>query len=315
MVVERSNITIHLDHQSVLEMVQKAFPRCSAVTKLTLLSGGAPNILYSFKIGDDKFVLRLYTRSSSDCKIEKELHLLIESVINLPKLVYCDENHKPLAYAIFKFVSGIRVSKTPDAITATLSEKIGNTLALIHSFKFPVAGYFEDGIRIKTPMPLNSSPYLEKTVVTLTKSERVRERLGGPLVEELLQFIDENRIFFPKIGTDTCLTHANFQPANLLYQPGGSITVLGWENAHAGARILDFAVLIRHRKKIGLDMKALLKGYEKQHGIMPDNWYQSALITDFVNIITLLDAPGERPLLFDELEQVLRTTMLQCKSF
>ena len=306
---ERGNTTIHLDHEAVVELVQKAFPSCKNVGRLNLLKGDAQNVLYSFKIGDETLVLRLYTRNKADGRREKELHALIKSALHLPELIYADENHHPWPFAIFRFVPGLRLKETPSSIVSTLSGKIGEILALIHSFKFPNAGFFEEGITVKNVVPIGSSPYLEKTLSKLNKNGKVRQRLGDELVDEMLEFINANRDFFPVIGDDTCLTHSDFRPANLLYQPGGNIIVLGWDFAHAGAKIMDFAVLLRHRHKMGLNVDAVLKGYAKHNGTLPEEWYRSALITDFLNMAIMLDAPVEHPAQFEELENVLRTTM------
>ncbi len=311
MEIDRSHNTIYLDHAIVVGLVQNAFPNCQNVSNLKSLKGGTRNTLYSFKIGDDTFVLRLYINKPSACKTEKEIHALVKSRIDVPELIYSNETHKPWPYAIFKFSPGVHLSLAPPNRSYPISVKLGEILAHIHSIKFPKAGLFGDGIKIDKPFKLGSSPYLEETISILSKKDNARTRLGDPLADEILSFVDKHRAFFPVIGDSASLTHSDFKPINLIYQPGGSIVVLDWELAHAGSGILDFAVLLRHHKKIPLDMNTLVESYKNQGGVLPEEWFHSAMVTDFATIVTQLNNPNEIPTQFEELENTLRTTMKQ----
>ena len=75
----------------------------------------------------------------------------------------------------------------------------------------------------------------------------------------MLNFMLKNKNFFPWIDSDICLVHSDFKPVNLLYNPHGKITVLDWEFAHAGASILDFAILLRHHEQFPLNVESLQK--------------------------------------------------------
>jgi hypothetical protein len=61
-----------------------------------------------------------------------------------------------------------------------------------------------------------------------------------------------------------------------------------------------------HRDQFPLELEALKQGYLQNGGILPTEWLKSAMITDFVNIATMMDTPAERPKLFKELKQVLK---------
>jgi thiamine kinase-like enzyme len=128
-------------------------------------------------------------------------------------------------------------------------------------------------------------------------------------MDDVLNFMQKNKEFFPKVHHNACLTHADYKPINLLYT-GKDICVLDWEFAHAGIGLLDFAILLRHRKLFAFDQQALEYGYTDAGGTLPEEWYRSALITDFVNILTLLDGPSERPKLFEQLKQSIQNTLL-----
>ena len=125
----------------------------------------------------------------------------------------------------------------------------------------------------------------------------------------MLQFILQNQDHFPKVNDYVCLTHSDFKPVNLLYGKDGKVFVLDWEFAHLGIGILDFAILLRHRDQFPLEIETLKQGYLQNGGTLSAEWLKSAMITDFVNIATMMDTPAERPKLFKELKQSAETTI------
>ena len=142
----------------------------------------------------------------------------------------------------------------------------------------------------------------------------MRKRLGDKFSDDMLSFMQKNQDFFPKVEKNICLTHSDFKPVNLLYN-AGRVYVLDWEFAHAGNGILDFAILLRHRDQFPLNLKSLTRGYIESGGSLPNEWMRSVLITDFVNIVSMLDAPPERPQLFNQLKNAAKITIDQWELF
>jgi len=133
-------------------------------------------------------------------------------------------------------------------------------------------------------------------------------RLGDELTEKTLDFMQKHKEFFPIVEDKVCLTHSDFKPVNLLYS-NDNVFALDWEFAHAGIGILDFAILLRHRELFPFDINSLVKGYTDFGGYLGKEWFRSALITDFVNIMHLFEAPAERPKLFHQLRNAIQDTM------
>ncbi len=315
MEIERSIKNIQLDDNQLLALVRRAFPDAKKLDGWKILSGGALNTTYKIQIDQGTFALRIYARDRTHCKTEKAIHQLIDKSVPTPKLIYADEEHKPWAYSIFEFVSGVHISELPQQEKANLSYELGHVLASIHAFILPKAGLFGDGIAIGHPFELGSSPYFEETYSVLSKSENVKFRLGEKLTDEALAFVQENKDFFPTVKKDNiCLTHSDFKPVNLLYKPQGKVSVLDWEFAHAGIGILDFSILLRHRHQFPLDLSALESSYIHFGGILPAEWLRPAFITDFVNIVTLMDTPPERPKLFHQLKNAIKSTIAHWNS-
>lgn len=311
---ERNVDNIALDYKQLLQLVSKAMPNCHKIDDWKILSGGAINTSYKVCIGHEEFVLRLYTRDRKHCKTEEALHKLIKSKVPVAELIYSDQKYEPWAYALFRFVPGVHIDKVSPEFSIQLSGELGRVLALIHGFKFAQAGLFGDGLTIGHPFQAGSSPYFDEAYNILSKAGNARLRLGNKRADEILLFMEQNKDFFPRINNNICLTHSDFKPVNLLYTPDATVCVLDWEFAHAGIGILDFAILLRHRNQFPLNLDALKSGYEKWGGSLPDEWYRSALITDFINIFQLLEVPAERPQLFSELENALDVTISQWDS-
>ena len=309
MEIERNIDNIELSYEQLLLLVRRAFSDCQKIDVWEILSGGAANTSYKFMVGNEEFVLRLYTRNRIHCKTEQELHRLIQSKVSVAELVYSDEKYEPWAYSIFRFVPGVHIDKVSSELKTPLSYELGRVLALIHSFKFPKAGLFGEGLSIVQSFELGSSPYFEEAYNILSKAGNARLRLGDKLADKVLSFMQQNQEYFHRVGNNICLTHSDFKPVNLLYTPQATICVLDWEFAHAGMGIMDFAILLRHRHEFPLDLDALKSGYENSGGVLPAEWFRSALITDFVNIIQLLNTPAERPKLFNELKIAIESTM------
>lgn len=316
MEVERSIQNIHLNYEDLLALARQAFVDCDKLDDWGILSGGALNTIYKFTFRQGTFVLRIYARERSHCKTEKVIHQLIEGHVSTPKLIYSNESHEPWAYSIFEFVSGKQISEISFKQSNSLSYELGHVLATIHRFKLQHAGLFGDGMTISQAFEVGSSPYFEEAFSVISKGKFVRQRLGNKLADETLAFMQKNKAFFPIVKDNICLTHSDFKPVNLLYQKK-RVFVLDWEFAHAGIGILDFAILLRHRDQFPCDIEALAKGYTDFGGILPKDWFFSALITDFVNILQLLESPSERPLLFHQLKTTLERTITNqffCKS-
>lgn len=310
MEVERSIQNIQLDDKQLLTLVRKALPDCQKLDDWKILSGGALNTTYKIQIDHGTFALRIYARDRTHCKTEKAIHQLIDKSVPTPKLIYADEEHEHWAYSIFEFVVGVHISELSNQEKANLSYELGHVLASIHAFKLPKAGLFGDGVAIGHPFAIDSSPYFEETLSVLSNSKNVRCRLGEKLTDEAIAFIQKNKAFFPTVTNDNiCLTHSDFKPVNLLYTVNQKVSVLDWEFAHAGIGILDFAILLRHRHQFPLDLSALESSYIHFGGNLPEEWLRSAFITDFVNIVTLMDTPPERPKLFQQLKNAIQSTI------
>jgi len=172
---------------------------------------------------------------------------------------------------------------------------------------------FGANLSVDTEFAEASSPYLEYCLEHLTQNSLAWNRLGETLAKQIIHFMGENREYFFTVQSGGCLVHSDFKPVNLLWDEMQGLTVLDWEFAHSGDGVMDFGILLRHFKDFPLDISQLENGYNENGGKLSSNWIQRARITDFINIIQLLNNPLERPKLFQSLIDSLNFTVRNWK--
>lgn len=263
------------------------------------LSGGAVNETYKIVWEEIPYILRLYTRDPQLAELERNLYLMIEEFIPVPKLLYSEGSA-----ALFSYVNKKRLDQVQDA---RHSYHLGELLSRIHGFRFPKAGLFGPELEIAVSFAEGSSPYLDYILDHFDRSARAWSRLGDERGEQILRFIECEQDFFPKIEGGGKLVHSDFKPVNLLWDECEGFTILDWEFAHSGHPLLDFGILLRHDRQFPFDCKAFIKGYKESGGEVPDEWERMARITDLINLIQLLERPKpDFPFLFEAVDRILK---------
>ena len=133
--------------------------------------------------------------------------------------------------------------------------------------------------------------------------------MGDGLSADLLEFSEKHRQDFPVIDQGGSLIHSDFKPVNLIWDSKQGLTVLDWEFAHSGDRLMDFSTLIRYYDEIPLNIDLFEKGYCDGGQVLPDRWIQRARVLDFLNYVQLLNSLLERPVMYQHLRDCLILTM------
>ncbi|GAB4232785.1 MAG: hypothetical protein Tsb0021_11540 [Chlamydiales bacterium] len=300
---------IRIENKDLKQIYLKTFKSCDGISGLTPLSGGAVNATYKFMRHGEPFVLRLYIRDPLFCQVENRLIQLLGSRVSIPELIYSDSKGIVFPYAVFRYVEGKHLFEiTETSLNSEISFQLGVTLAKIHQIKFEQAGLFDAELRINPVFEEGSSPYYQFVKDHLIDNSIAWNRMGNKLAEKTLLFIDDHKCFFPVVKKGGVLVHSDFKPVNLIWNKG-KFTVLDWEFAHSGDGLMDFAILLRHFREFPLDISSLQQGYKQEGYILETDWIKRARITDFVNIVDLLDSPIHRPNLYKALCESLKTTM------
>jgi len=300
---------MNLCHDRVEWICDHYFQGRGTLQHFEFLSGGAVNTTLKIRWANEWFVLRLYVRDENLPSIEKALYELVQGRVSTPQMLYASSLEGSYAFAIFRFCDKPQVDDVGKVHVHALSYDIGLALAKIHHFRFPQAGLLGKGLEIEILFEKGSAPYLEYCLEHLTPSSLAWQRLGEGRSKQMLSFINENRDSFPIICDFGVLVHSDFKPVNLLWDKKDGLTVLDWEFAHSGDRLLDFGILLRHFADFPLRISSLEGGYEANGGHLPSSWIQKARITDFVNIVQMLNARDFRGEFFEFLISSVDFTM------
>lgn len=309
--MERAFQHLKLSHSQIENACRKFFQNKGSLESYEILSRGAANSTFKIRWDCEWYILRFYVRDVSLASIEKQIYQLIKASVPVPELLFIASDEEPYPFAIFRFCHKPHIDEISKMHSSQLSYDLGNALAKIHAFHFPKAGLFGNDLSIKMEFEKDSSPYFEYCLMNLIPGSRVWERLGDVKAKQIVTFMKEHQAFFPIIRKGGCLVHSDFKPANLLWDNSQGITILDWEFAHSGNGILDFGILLRHFRDFPLSIAHLEKGYRESGANLDSKWIQSARITDFVNMIQLLNDSSERPILFQSLIQSFDYTMTQ----
>jgi len=299
--MERVFQSLQLSHSQIEQACRQLFKNSGTLQNFEILSGGAVNTTFKMRWDDESYVLRFYVRDKSFAFVEKQIYQLIQKTVPVPELLFASSGNKEYPFAIFRFCKKPHIYEISIDHSHKLSYDLGQALAKIHSFRFQRAGLFKRDLSIGTLFEEGSSPYLEYCLDHLIPNSKAWMRFGDAKAEQIIRFIEEYREYFPVIRNGGCLVHSDFKPVNLLWNEEDGLTVLDWEFAHSGDGIMDFGILLRHYQDFPLNILYLEKGYKENGGVLAPNWIQRARITDFINIIQLLNTPSERPKLFQDL--------------
>ncbi len=310
--MKRAGQYLELKHSEIEQSCRQYFQDKGMLQSYEVLAGGAVNTTYKICWDGEWFVLRFYIRDKKLALIEEKVYRLVQKTVPIPEMLFASV--EPYPFAIFSFCSKPHIYDVGKKFSKRLSYDLGSALAAIHSYRFAQAGLLGANLSVDTEFTEGSSPYLEYCLEHLTQDSLVWKRLGKTLSKEMISFMEENHDYFPVIQRGGCLVHSDFKPVNLLWNETQGLTILDWEFAHSGDGIMDFGILLRHFKDFPINVSQLENGYRENGGNLSSDWIQRARITDFINIIQLLNTPSEKPKLFQSLIDSLNFTLVNWRT-
>ncbi|MGW0228989.1 phosphotransferase family protein [Actinopolymorpha singaporensis] len=214
------------------------------------LSGGYSGETFLVGAPGEEAVLRLYLREPGRAGIDAALLALVRDLVPVPRVLDLRTQATPdqPAYLLMERLPGEPLDRwLPDApprLREAAGAGVGRVLARLSGMPFPGAGEFVDAdLRIR-PWT-GAAGGLEEWVDAHRKS-------GGLATWSVADFAGLREV--ARQGQDlldevrrTCLCHSDFNPKNLLVDPGtGQVTgLVDWEYAHAGSPYADLGNLLR----------------------------------------------------------------------
>jgi fructokinase len=267
----------------------------------------------------EPFVVRVFTRDPSACAREVDIFLRVRGVVPIPTLLFVDTEGARIGYP-YTLASYVEGTPMTHILASGDAGRIGQagyaagwTLALLGQFTFPEPGEFGPELVIARPRPGGGRAFLGYLEPLLTAG-RARERLGDELAGRVWAFAREHAPLLDVVANEAKLLHADYKATNLLLREEAGqlamVAVLDWEFACAGAQIVDVGILLRHDRELDAAFTLeFARGFTEAGGALPDTWRRMARLADFVNLVTFLDAPDDRPALFTDVTRLLVQTI------
>ncbi len=293
------------------------------VVSIRPVSGGLVNTNLEVTLSNPpvRVLLRIFRRDPPQARKEAELdRLLVGRVPTAPFLHFAEAN--PVTggpYAVLQWIEGERldhaINTAAPAMLATIGAAVGDALARVHAFRFDQAGFFTDDLRVPVALDFSRTGLLDFMRGCL-RERRGGERLGTELTDQCFAFVEREGQRLDAWLGDPRLTHADFNPSNILMRRDGAgwrvAAILDWEFALSATPALDFANILR--PPLGeptIFADGLARGYCAAGGKLPADWHRIARIADLFAWSDLLDRRGEDAALVDDARRIVAATIRQ----
>lgn len=205
-----------------------------------------------------------------------------------------------LPCALLRWMEGQRLDRAlasaPQA-AAALGEAAGRSLARIHDVTFANQGFFDASLAVAQHGPAGAAG-LETWLRTCLGREPGASRLGAAAAGAVLAMVArDGHLLDDPWFVQPCLTHADFNPSNILVARAGEewqlTAVLDWEFAFVGGPAFDLANLLRPPAgtMAGFD-EGVVRGYRAGGGRLPEGWRRMAALADLYSWADFLARPN-----------------------
>ena len=314
-----------LDAETIAAMLRAGFPE-RRVVRAELLSGGLANTNYRVTLAgrERPVVLRVYVRDPAACGTEAALHRLVRDRVPVPDVLHVEcagvgvggQPFMVLDWAEGTKLDALLAEERDAAVVGAVARAVGSTLARVHAFPFPQAGFFGPDLTIKEAL---GTP---REVVPAYVEEALYERgaaahLGDELAGRLSRMVREHAGLLDALDPTPRLVHADYKAQNLLVRraetDGGGwavAAVLDWEFAFAWTPLLDLAILLRYADRLPPEFSVgVAEGYTGAGGALPEEWRRCTRLLDLVNLCEFLARPDPGPRTAEDVRALLAATV------
>lgn len=146
----------------------------------------------------------------------------------------------------------------------------------------------------------------------LTAQDRVIERAGVELAEEVCSLSRSMRSRLEETVGPPCLVHGDFKGSNLLIHEGRLSAVLDWEFAHSGTYLMSVGQLFRHGSSLpdGFEER-FAAGFESCGQRLPRDWRRLASVVDLLSMMDFLNRPEAGPRMLADVLALTAATVKQ----
>jgi aminoglycoside phosphotransferase (APT) family kinase protein len=287
---------------------------------LVPLAGGHSGETFLAEAAGERSVVRIYagrgaTRGDNAPEVDAAVLRLVRGLVPVPEVLEvrrADPSAGTPGLLVTSHLPGRRLDEVlPDAddeLAAALGAAVGAVLCRLAQMPMPRTGMFLDGELRVGPMPpaaqdLPAWVDAHLTATSLSDWSPSEQKALVELAADAQDVADRS--------ARVCLVHSDFNPKNLLVDPGtATVTgVLDWEFAHAGSPFSDLGNLLRFGPPASF-AKAALSAYAEQVPDAPPDLLDRARAADMWALVDLAARAEDNPVArraHQQLLQIART--------
>jgi hypothetical protein len=204
---EKTDQHFQISEKTIQAMVELALSG-KKLASHEIISGGCANLNVKLNLTDETqpLILRIYVRDKAAPYREQKLAALIKSSVPLPEVYFVSdfEGHR---FSITEYMPGMNLRDLllnhPNDHIESIMVQVGQILASIQKYQFPISGFFDDDLKIAEPLSRQS--YITYARECLTHPTVV-EVLGQQSIRKINEILEKYGSFFPD-ETQTHLVH------------------------------------------------------------------------------------------------------------
>lgn len=284
------------------------------VVSFDLFSKGCANSNFEIRLIDKTIcVLRVYTRDPKSLCQEYHIHQLIQDKVPVPRFLHVNHECKiiPYPFAIMEYAEGclfrdVIIEGNKDAITSC-SYQAGKISAQIASFQFEKAGFFESDLTVKS---FGKGETFSHFIYAFLSNPHIVLAFGNELIERIHALIDKHQALIDEISHHSNLTHADYDPSNILVKReknGWKISaILDWEFALSSTIYMDIGLMLRYAHKLPpFFQNSFIQGIKDSNpSLLDQNWEVRAKLVDILCLLSLCASSSfqKRPIMFEDIK-------------
>ena len=282
------------------------------------LSGGIMNWNYAIRLSRsaERFVMRFYDRQPLSCAREVRILELVRDDLPVPRVLYSNtvlaQGWPP--FCILEFIDGISLRELRRRgnvkAVAEATFDAGRLLPRLTRHRFSRSGILSAELEVEDGPFAGAS--LAQVVEHFVSSPLLRQRIGAPLLERLLDRVHANDVEVRGPDDELSLVHGDFNSPNILVREDRGAwrvaAVLDWEFAFAANIFVDIGNMLRYerpgqsRYEPHFSRGLIDGGWSATAG-----WFQRARLADLPALCELLTRDDVPDAVADELRDLLRT--------
>ncbi|HET7358505.1 MAG TPA: aminoglycoside phosphotransferase family protein [Nocardioidaceae bacterium] len=222
------------------------------------LEGGYSGETFLAEMAGERTVVRIYAdgrRGANAAEVDAAVLRLVHGLLPVPEVMEVrrgDGASGAPGLLVTSFLPGTPLDRllpsAPDGLRRTIGERLGVLLSRLAQMPMPRPGPFVDADLRIGPLPPELAGLPEW--VELHRDRGAFAEWSQPDLAALDAVADDAQALLDRLDR-TCLVHSDFNPKNLLVDPGtGEVTgLVDWEFAHAGMPVTDLGNLLRFERE------------------------------------------------------------------